>query len=87
MLRVNNPFVVPFIKLIRVLVSSGDVIHRFSIPRLGVKIDAIPGKLNVGMFEFFNVGKFYGICSELCGVIHSNMPIVVEVLSLDDFFF
>lgn len=84
-LSVSSPLVVPFLKLIRVLVTSGDVIHSFSIPRLGLKVDAIPGKLRVGVCEFFGPGKFHGICSELCGVIHSNIPIVVEVLSLNDF--
>ena len=84
-LSVGSPLVLPFLKLVRVLVTSGDVIHRFSVPSLGLKIDAIPGKLRSGLCEFFGPGKFHGICSELCGVIHANIPISIEVLSLNDF--
>lgn len=65
---------------LRLMVTSGDVIHSWALPEFGVKVDAIPGRLKQAIIHPFNVGKFYGYCMELCGVKHSFMPIVVEVI-------
>nr|YP_009442308.1 cytochrome c oxidase subunit II [Paratetraonchoides inermis]ATN95418.1 cytochrome c oxidase subunit 2 [Paratetraonchoides inermis] len=64
----------------RLLVSSFDVIHSFSIPDLGLKIDAVPGRINQVLIVPFRLGIFIGYCSELCGAGHSYMPLVIEVI-------
>nr|AXR86353.1 cytochrome c oxidase subunit 2 [Lamellodiscus spari] len=80
--NVDNPVVLNFGEVTRLLVTSSDVIHSFSVPDLGVKVDAIPGRVNQTVIIPDRVGVFVGYCSELCGVGHSYMPIVVEVLNV-----
>lgn len=70
---------------IRVLVTSADVIHSWTVPSLGVKVDAVPGRLNQLGFLIKVPGVFYGQCSEICGANHSFMPIVVEGVPLRNF--
>nr|ARH53820.1 cytochrome c oxidase subunit 2 [Elaphrus cupreus] len=78
LLDVDNRIILPFNSQIRVLVSATDVIHSWTIPNLGVKIDATPGRLNQSNFFMNRSGLFYGQCSEICGANHSFMPIVIE---------
>nr|YP_010154740.1 cytochrome c oxidase subunit II [Thyreus decorus]QQX27975.1 cytochrome c oxidase subunit 2 [Thyreus decorus] len=84
-LEVDNRVVVPYGTLHRVLASSSDVIHSWSIPCLGIKIDAIPGRLNQTIMCLFRPGLFFGQCSEICGLNHSYMPIVLESTSFEMF--
>nr|QZR92112.1 cytochrome c oxidase subunit II [Cichlidogyrus casuarinus] len=79
--NVDNPLVVEYGAPVRLLVTASDVLHSFSVPDLGVKIDAVPGRVNQGVVVPDRVGSFVGYCSELCGTGHSYMPIVVEVVS------
>nr|YP_010701758.1 cytochrome c oxidase subunit II [Autocrates maqueti]WCK11517.1 cytochrome c oxidase subunit II [Autocrates maqueti] len=81
LLDVDNRAVVPFEAQIRILVTAADVIHSWTIPSLGVKIDATPGRLNQVSFTANRPGLFYGQCSEICGANHSFMPIVMESIS------
>lgn len=75
LLEVDNPLVIPANSYIRFLVTSADVLHSWAIPSLGIKVDAVPGRLNQ-MFTFIKrPGDFYGQCSEICGVNHGFMPI------------
>ena len=85
LLEVDNRLVVPIQTHVRVLVTGADVIHSFAVPSLGVKIDAVPGRLNQTSFFVKRPGIFYGQCSEICGANHSFMPIVVEAVSLDKY--
>nr|AFQ62110.1 cytochrome c oxidase subunit II [Micrambina sp. MIC01] len=85
LLDVDNRIVIPFMSQIRMLVSSTDVIHSWTIPSLGVKIDATPGRLNQISFSSNRTGIFYGQCSEICGANHSFMPIVMESISTQFF--
>nr|ABY55927.1 cytochrome oxidase subunit II [Pterostichus tristis] len=78
LLDVDNRIILPFNTQIRVLVTATDVIHSWTIPALGVKIDATPGRLNQTNFFMNRSGLFYGQCSEICGSNHSFMPIVIE---------
>nr|YP_010691651.1 cytochrome c oxidase subunit II [Dopasia sokolovi]WBU94799.1 cytochrome c oxidase subunit 2 [Dopasia sokolovi] len=78
LLDVGNRVVVPMEAPIRMLVSSEDVLHSWAIPALGVKTDAVPGRLNQTSFTTTHPGLFYGQCSEICGSNHSFMPITVE---------
>jgi len=66
-------------------IYSGDVIHSFAVPSLGLKMDAVPGRLNQSSFLAERTGTFYGQCSEICGVWHGFMPIVVEAVSVQDY--
>jgi cytochrome c oxidase subunit 2 len=84
-LAADNPMVVPVNKVVRVLVTGADVIHSFSVPAFGVKIDGIPGRVNETWFKAEQTGTFYGQCSQLCGINHAFMPIQVDVLSQADF--
>lgn len=68
------------------LVTSADVIHSFSIPDLGIKIDAVPGRINQGDLYPDRMGVFVGYCTELCGAGHAYMPVVAEVLKRSEFF-
>ncbi len=77
--------VVPVDAVVHVLVTGSDVIHAWAIPSFGSKIDAVPGRLNETWFRAEETGVFYGQCSELCGMNHSYMPIVVEVVSQEDY--
>ena len=85
LLAVDNEIVVPINKVIRVQVTGADVIHSFAVPAFGIKIDAIPGRLNETWFKATKPGWFYGQCSELCGKDHAFMPIVVRVVNDQDF--
>jgi cytochrome c oxidase subunit 2 len=85
LLGVDNPIVVPVNKVVRVQVIGSDVIHAFAVPSFGVKIDAIPGRLNETWFKATKTGMFYGQCSELCGKDHAFMPIAVRVVSDQEF--
>nr|YP_010536431.1 cytochrome c oxidase subunit II [Chaetocnema confinis]UYC28909.1 cytochrome c oxidase subunit 2 [Chaetocnema confinis] len=81
LLEVDNRMVIPFESNIRLLVTAADVIHSWTIPSLGVKIDATPGRLNQVSFFVNRSGIFFGQCSEICGANHSFMPIVMESIS------
>jgi cytochrome c oxidase subunit II len=81
----DNPMVVPIGKVIEVDVTSQDVIHSFSAPSFGVKIDAIPGRLNKAWFKAEREGFFYGQCSNICGIDHAFMPVNVRVVSQQDY--
>nr|ALO76570.1 cytochrome c oxidase subunit 2 [Melyridae sp. 'Dasytidae' GENSP01] len=81
LLDVDNRIIIPFKSQIRMLVSAADVIHSWTIPSMGVKIDATPGRLNQIGFTSSRTGLFYGQCSEICGANHSFMPIVLESIS------
>nr|YP_010636261.1 cytochrome c oxidase subunit II [Xeruca formosensis]WBQ48731.1 cytochrome c oxidase subunit II [Xeruca formosensis] len=85
LLDVDNRTVLPFNTQIRVLISAADVIHSWTVPSLGVKADAIPGRLNQTSFLIYRPGLFYGQCSEICGANHSFMPIVIESTFIDSF--
>ena len=85
LLGVDNEMVVPVNKIIRVQTTGADVIHSFAVPAFGIKIDAIPGRLNETWFKATKTGMFYGQCSELCGKDHAFMPIAVRVVSDQDF--
>ena len=85
LLAVDNEMVVPVNKNIRVLTTGSDVIHAFAVPSFGVKIDAIPGRINETWFKAERVGVYYGQCSELCGKDHAFMPIAVRVVSEADY--
>nr|ANJ70268.1 cytochrome c oxidase subunit 2 [Hydroporus gyllenhalii] len=78
LLDVDNRVILPFNSQIRILVTAMDVLHSWTIPSLGVKIDATPGRLNQTNFFMNRPGLFYGQCSEICGANHSFMPIVIE---------
>jgi cytochrome c oxidase subunit 2 len=84
-LATDNPLVVPVNRRVTVEVTGSDVIHSFAVPAFGVKIDAIPGRLNHAGFIATQTGTFYGQCSELCGVNHAFMPIEVKVVSDAEF--
>jgi cytochrome c oxidase subunit II len=85
LLAVDNDLVVPVNKVIRVQVIGSDVIHSFAVPSFGIKIDAIPGRLNETWFKATREGMYYGQCSELCGKDHAYMPIAVRVVSERDY--
>nr|YP_009255713.1 cytochrome c oxidase subunit II [Humbertiella nada]AND97173.1 cytochrome c oxidase subunit II [Humbertiella nada]ASY98408.1 cytochrome c oxidase subunit II [Humbertiella nada] len=85
LLEVDNRTSLPINTLTRILITSEDVIHSWTIPSVGVKADATPGRLNQATFWFNRPGVFYGQCSEICGANHSFMPIVVESTSTNDF--
>jgi cytochrome c oxidase subunit II len=85
LLGVDNEMVVPVNKVIRVQTTGADVIHSFAVPAFGIKIDAIPGRLNETWFTATKLGMFYGQCSELCGKDHAFMPIAVRVVNDQEF--
>jgi cytochrome c oxidase subunit 2 len=85
LLGVDNEVVVPVNKIVRVQVTGADVIHSFAVPAFGIKIDAIPGRLNETWFKATKLGMFYGQCSELCGKDHAFMPIAVRVVNDQEF--
>ena len=85
LLEVDNRIVVPINLEIRILVTAADVIHSWTIPSIGVKIDAIPGRLNQLGFIANRPGVFYGQCSEICGSNHSFIPIAIEVVDTKSF--
>jgi len=81
LLSVDNEMVVPVNKIVKVLTTGADVIHSFAVPSFGIKIDAIPGRVNETWFKAEREGVYYGQCSELCGKDHAFMPITVRVVS------
>nr|AVE15507.1 cytochrome c oxidase subunit II [Parablepharis kuhlii asiatica] len=85
LLEVDNRTILPINTLTRMLVTSEDVIHSWTIPSIGVKTDATPGRINQLTLWFNRPGVFYGQCSEICGTNHSFMPIVIEITSIYDF--
>nr|ADQ12852.1 cytochrome c oxidase subunit II [Neosalanx anderssoni] len=85
LLEADHRMVVPAELPIRVLVSAEDVLHSWAVPALGVKMDAVPGRLNQTAFIASRPGVFFGQCSEICGANHSFMPIVVEAVPLKHF--
>ena len=85
LLSVDNEMVVPVNKVVKVLTTGADVIHSWAMPSFGVKIDAIPGRINETWFKAEREGTYYGQCSELCGRDHAYMPIVVHVVSEKDY--
>ena len=85
LLTVDNEMVVPVNKVVHVLVTGADVIHSFAVPSFGVRIDAVPGRLNDTWFRATSEGLFHGQCSELCGKDHAYMPITVRVVSDAEF--
>ena len=81
LLAVDNEAVIPVGKIVRVQVTASDVIHKFTVPSFGIKIDAIPGRLNETWFKAEREGIYYGQCSFICGQDHAYMPIAVRVVS------
>jgi len=81
-LDVDRRAVLPARAQTRALVTAADVLHSWAIPRLGVKVDAVPGRLNQVRFSSLRPGVFYGQCSEICGANHRFMPIAIEFVSL-----
>ncbi len=85
MLEVDNRVILPELTHVRFIVTAADVIHSFAMPALGIKCDAYPGRLNQASVLINREGTFYGQCSEICGILHSSMPIVIESVSLEKF--
>ena len=85
LLTVDNEMVVPVNKVVHVLTTGADVIHSFAVPSFGIKIDAIPGRINETWFKAEREGTYHGQCSELCGKDHAFMPIVVRVVNEKDY--
>nr|UCS09564.1 cytochrome c oxidase subunit II [Graphium confucius] len=85
LLDVDNRVVLPMNNQIRILVTATDVIHSWTVPSLGIKIDANPGRLNQTSLFINRPGIFFGQCSEICGANHSFMPIVIESISINNF--
>lgn len=85
MLEVDNRVILPELTHVRFILTAGDVIHSFAVPSLGIKCDAYPGRLNQVSVFVNREGVFYGQCSEICGILHSSMPIVIESVSLEKF--
>lgn len=81
LLAVDNEVVVPVGKVVKVQVTAADVLHAFTVPSFGIKVDAVPGRLNETWFRAEKEGLYYGQCSELCGQKHAFMPIAVRVVS------
>ena len=85
LLEVDNRVIIPELTHVRFIITAADVIHSFAVPALGIKVDAYPGRLNQSSVLINREGTFYGQCSEICGILHSSMPIVVESVSLEKF--
>nr|YP_009058349.1 cytochrome c oxidase subunit II [Percilia irwini]QHD18600.1 cytochrome c oxidase subunit II [Percilia irwini]BAP40352.1 cytochrome c oxidase subunit II [Percilia irwini]BBU25803.1 cytochrome c oxidase subunit 2 [Percilia irwini] len=85
LLEADHRMVIPVESPVRMLISAEDVLHSWAVPALGVKMDAVPGRLNQAAFSASHPGIFYGQCSEICGANHSFMPIVVEAVPLTHF--
>nr|YP_010731226.1 cytochrome c oxidase subunit II [Channa aurantimaculata]WEG37967.1 cytochrome c oxidase subunit II [Channa aurantimaculata] len=85
LLETDHRMVVPENSLVRLLISADDVLHSWAVPSLGVKFDAVPGRLNQTTFVVSRPGIYFGQCSEICGANHSFMPIVVEAVPLEHF--
>ena len=85
MLEVDNRVILPELTHVRFVVTGGDVIHSYACPALGIKCDAYPGRLNQASVLMNREGTFYGQCSEICGILHSSMPAVIESVSVEKF--
>lgn len=85
MLEVDNRIIIPELTHTRFVVSAADVIHSFGCPSLGIKCDAYPGRLNQSSVYLNRQGTYFGQCSEICGILHSSMPIVIQSVSLKKF--
>lgn len=85
LLAVDNEMVVPVNTTVRILVTATDVIHAFALPAFGVKVDAVPGRINETWFKADKEGIFYGQCSEVCGMDHAFMPIAIRVVAEDKY--
>lgn len=85
LLAVDNEVVVPVNATVRMLVTGSDVIHSFAMPAFGVKVDAVPGRINETWFKATKEGLYYGQCSELCGKDHAYMPIAIRVVTPDQY--
>ena len=85
MLEVDNRLIIPELTHVRFIVGGADVIHSFACPALGIKCDAYPGRLNQSSVMINRAATFYGQCSEICGILHSSMPIVIESVSIEGF--
>nr|AIM19538.1 cytochrome c oxidase subunit II [Diceroprocta semicincta] len=85
LLDVDNRIILPFNTQIRLLISSYDVIHSWAMPSMGVKLDAVPGRLNQASININRPGLSFGQCSEICGANHSFMPIVIESVNMKSF--
>nr|UFP91282.1 cytochrome c oxidase subunit 2 [Phaeoplaca camptidia] len=85
MLEVDNRVILPELTHVRFVVTGGDVIHSYACPALGIKCDAYPGRLNQASVLMNREGTFYGQCSEICGILHSSMPTVIESVSVEKF--
>lgn len=85
LLEVDNRLVIPAGRIVKFLITAGDVIHSFAVPAFGVKKDAVPGKVNEVWVKVDKPGVYYGQCSELCGVNHGFMPIAIEVVPEEEF--
>nr|DAZ91200.1 TPA_asm: COX2 [Echinogammarus berilloni] len=85
LLETDNSVALPTLSQIRLITTGADVIHAWTVPALGVKADAVPGRLNQLLFSIKRPGIFYGQCSEICGSNHSFMPIKIEALPMNNF--
>ena len=85
LLEVDNRVVLPVNTHIRILITAADVLHSWAVPSLGIKVDACTGRLNQTSLFMLREGVFYGQCSEICGVGHANMPIVIESVPVDKY--
>jgi cytochrome c oxidase subunit 2 len=85
LLEVDNRVIVPINTHIRIVVTGADVLHSWAVPSLGVKIDCVPGRLNQTSVLIKREGVYYGQCSEICGVQHGFMPIVIEAVPLTQY--
>jgi len=86
LLKTDMPFIIPQETHLRLLITADDVIHSWAVPSFGVKMDAVPGRVNQVSVFVRNIGRFYGQCSELCGVNHAYMPIEVVVMKPSFFY-
>jgi len=86
MLEVDNPVILPIDTHIRFIITAADVLHDWAVPSLALKVDACPGRLNQASVIIERVGLYYGQCSEICGVLHSSMPIKIEAVDVEKFF-
>ena len=85
MLEVDNKVILPELTHVRFIITAADVIHCFACPALGIKCDGYPGRLNQISLFINREGIFYGQCSEICGILHSSMPIVIESVSIEKY--
>jgi cytochrome c oxidase subunit 2 len=85
LLEVDNKVIIPVDTHVRLIVQGADVIHDYAVPSLGIKIDAVPGRLNQSSLIAERIGTFYGQCSEICGVHHGFMPTAISAVSALDY--